>query len=356
MPAHAQTPPWMPASAGMTKRHMIPRTDSTGQIDPWQRELAEGFRRPLDLLAWLGIDSSSIDCDADGHNPFPMRVPLSYARRMRKGDAADPLLRQILPLAVERGESPPGYSPDPVGDLSAQPSPGLLRKYRGRALMVVTGACAVHCRYCFRRHFPYAEASGRRDRWHGALREIAHDPTIAEVILSGGDPLALSTPQLAPLIRRIEAAPHVRRLRVHTRLPVVLPARIDGALIEALAAHRLRTVMVIHANHPNEIDAEVRSALEDLAATGVALLNQSVLLRGVNDDAAVLADLSERLFDAGVTPYYLHLLDRVVGAAHFEVPDDAARALHRALAARLPGYLVPRLVREEPGADAKVTI
>jgi EF-P beta-lysylation protein EpmB len=335
---------------------MIARTNLSWQSETWQRELAEGFRLPRDLLAWLDIDPRGLEADLDASNPFPLRVPLSYARRMRRGDAADPLLRQVLPLAAERAPGPADYSTDPVGDRTAMRSPGLLRKYHGRALMITTGACAVHCRYCFRRHFPYARANAREGSWQAALREISGDATIREVILSGGDPLMLATPQLAALIRLIEAVPHVARLRIHTRLPVVLPARIDGRLVDTLAGGRLRTVVVMHANHPNELDAEVAGGLGALAAAGVALFNQSVLLRGVNDDAAVLADLSEKLFEAGVTPYYLHLLDRVAGAAHFDVDAATARGLHAALAARLPGYLVPRLVREEAGADAKLAV
>jgi EF-P beta-lysylation protein EpmB len=334
---------------------MIARTHDTRQSDRWQKELTEGFRSPGELLDWLGIDRRDLDADLDPRNPFPMRVPWSYARRMRKGDAADPLLRQVLPLAVERAASPEGYSIDPVGDLSAMSSPGLLRKYRGRALMIVTGACAIHCRYCFRRHFPYGETA-RHGLWQGALREIEHDATIKEVILSGGDPLAASTRQLSALIQTLGALPHVGRLRVHTRLPIVLPARIDQTLIDALSGTRLRVVMVVHANHPNEIDPEVRDALAALRAADITLFNQSVLLRGVNDDVKVLASLSEALFETGVIPYYLHLLDRVEGAAHFEVGLPVARRLHRELRDLLPGYLVPRLVREEPGLGSKLPV
>ncbi len=272
---------------------------------------------------------------------------------MRRGDPHDPLLRQVLPLAAEC-VSAPEFTTDPVGDLSAMAVPGVLHKYRGRVLLALTGACAVHCRYCFRRHFPYAEANASSDRWQAALDYIARDASIHEVILSGGDPLALADRRLADLARRLAAVAHVERLRIHTRLPIVLPARVTTELTDWLAGGRLQPVMVVHANHANEIDADVRAALARLRAAGVTLFNQSVLLKGVNDSVESLAGLSEALFAAGVVPYYLHLLDRVQGAAHFEVEEGRARQLMADLAARLPGYLVPRLVREVAGAPSKL--
>jgi EF-P beta-lysylation protein EpmB len=229
----------------------------------------------------------------------------------------------------------------------------VLHKYRGRALLITTGACAVHCRYCFRRHFPYTEAHAADNEWEDAVKVIAGDTTLREVILSGGDPLTLTTNRLARLVHKLEAIPHVSRLRLHTRLPIVLPARVEDSLLELLARGRLKSVLVVHANHPNEIDDEVAAALARLAGAGIALFNQAVLLRGVNDDAAALTELSEVLFEAGVTPYYLHLLDRVQGAAHFEVDIDTARALHRQLRENLPGYLVPQLVQEVAGEPFK---
>ncbi len=335
---------------------MIARTQACLQPEGWQRELAEGYRLPAELLADLGLTAADIDVDLDPRNPFPMRVPASYARRIRRHDPHDPLLRQVLPLRDERALAPPDYTRDPVGDLHAELTPGVLHKYHGRALLITTGACAVHCRYCFRRHFPYAESAAGTDAWQPALTALAEDGTLQEVILSGGDPLALGSRRLGELIGGLTALPHLRRLRLHTRLPVVLPTRIDDALLGQLSATKLKTVMVIHANHANEIDGEVKEALARLHAAGVTLFNQSVLLRGVNDDTATLVALSEALFDAGVTPYYLHLLDRVAGAAHFEVPAERARELHREMQAMLPGYLVPRLVREEAGAPAKTLL
>lgn len=331
---------------------MIARTPLPWQSEGWQQELATGYRRPGELLAALELTPEHVESGLDPDNPFPMRVPRAYARRMRRGDPRDPLLRQILPLNLERRETP-GFSADPVGDHAALRGPGVLRKYHGRALLITTGACAIHCRYCFRRHFPYAGEHAADNEWEDAAAVIAGDDTLHEVILSGGDPLALTTARLARLVHKLEAIPHLRRLRLHTRLPVVLPARVEDSLLDLFARGRLKPVMVVHANHPNEIDDEVRAALARLAGAGIALFNQSVLLRGVNDDAAVLTELSEILFDAGVTPYYLHLLDRVQGAAHFEVDADTARTLHRQLRKSLPGYLVPQLVREVAGEPFK---
>ncbi|HFE32399.1 MAG TPA: EF-P beta-lysylation protein EpmB, partial [Gammaproteobacteria bacterium] len=280
------------------------------------------------------------------------RVPWAYVERMRHGDPNDPLLRQVLALRRER-ETPAGYGLDPVGDGPATRRPGLLQKYHGRALIITTGACPVHCRYCFRRHFPYGEARVGMDDWRDTLAPIAADTRINEVILSGGDPLSLDTPRLLALGEGLREIPHIRRLRIHSRMPVVLPARIDDELLAWLAGLPWPTVMVIHANHGNEIDAGVGRGLRRLQAAGTTLLNQSVLLGGVNDSVTALANLSEGLFEAGVLPYYLHLLDRVQGAAHFAVEDARARELVDRLRRQLPGYLVPRLVREQAGAPYK---
>ncbi len=277
---------------------------------------------------------------------------------MRRGDTNDPLLRQVLPLDAERHEAP-GYVADPVGDLAALAGRGLLQKYHGRALLVTTGACAIHCRYCFRREFPYGEQHAGRQAFAAALAAIRADSSITEVLLSGGDPLTLSDRRLAGLLQRLEAIPHVQRVRIHTRLPVVLPERIDaGFLAMWNSLRRLQRVVVIHANHAQELRAaaDVQAALGALRASGTTLLNQSVLLRGVNDSIAALEQLSVALFECSVLPYYLHLLDPVRGAAHFDVAADSARRLHAQLTARLPGYLVPKLVREDPGAASKTML
>lgn len=331
---------------------MIARSPLPWQSDGWQQELAAGFRRPGELLAALEIAPERIEGGVDLDNDFPLRVPRAYARRMRRGDPADPLLRQVLPILAERAQIP-GFSTDPVGDHAARRGAGVLHKYRGRALLITTGACAIHCRYCFRRHFPYAEEHAADNEWEDAAAVFAGDPTLREAILSGGDPLTLTTGRLARLVHKLENVPHLTRLRLHTRLPIVLPSRVEDSLLELLARGRLKPVLVVHANHPNEIDDEVIAALARLADTGIALFNQSVLLRGVNDDAVVLTELSEVLFEAGVTPYYLHLLDRVQGATHFEVDIDVARKLHGQMRKNLPGYLVPQLVKEVAGEPFK---
>jgi EF-P beta-lysylation protein EpmB len=274
---------------------------------------------------------------------------------MNKGDANDPLLLQVLPRGAEL-VSVPGFTRDAVGDLDARAARGVLHKYRGRALLIATGSCAVNCRYCFRRHFPYGDETAAANRWQDAIAELRADATIEEVILSGGDPLSLSTAKLAELTDALDTISHIRRLRIHTRLPIVLPERVDTDFLGWLGRLPFGRVVVVHANHANEIDAPVAHAMAGLRAAGATVLNQSVLLRGVNDDAETLATLSERLFECGVLPYYLHQLDRVEGAAHFEVDDGRARALVDRLAARLPGYLVPRLVREIPGAASKTPL
>jgi EF-P beta-lysylation protein EpmB len=271
---------------------------------------------------------------------------------MRRGDANDPLLLQVLPQLAEL-DAAPGYVTDPVGDMAAREAQGVLHKYEGRALLIASGSCAVNCRYCFRRHFPYGEEMAAAGQWRRALEHVRQDASIAELILSGGDPLALATAKLEELSRGLADIPHVTRLRIHTRLPVVLPERIDDAFVDWLAALPLQKVVVLHANHANEFDATVDAACRRLRGAGAVLLNQSVLLKGINDSADALEALSERLFAAGVLPYYLHQLDRVQGAAHFEVDDERALALVDAIRRRLPGYLVPRLVREVSGDASK---
>jgi EF-P beta-lysylation protein EpmB len=318
----------------------------------WQRAWREAVRDPRELLATLGFDALAASLSEEAAAGFPLRVPHAFIARMRHADPADPLLRQVLPV-IDEERVVPGFGLDAVGDGAARAGRGVIRKYRGRALLVATGACAIHCRYCFRRHFPYADETAAAEGWRDAVAAIAADASIDEVILSGGDPLALATPKLAELTDALAAIPHLRRLRIHSRLPIVLPERVDAPLLAWLRALPWPSTVVVHANHANEFDAGVDAAMAALRGTGATLLNQSVLLRGVNDAVDALAALSERAFAAGVLPYYLHQLDRVAGTAHFEVPDARARELHAALAARLSGYLVPRLVREVPGDTGK---
>jgi EF-P beta-lysylation protein EpmB len=303
----------------------------------------------------LQLDPALLPAAKRAAAAFPLLVPRGFANRMRPGDPDDPLLKQVLPLGAELTMAP-GFVNDPVGDLASRAVPGVLHKYQGRALLITTGACGVHCRYCFRRHFPYAQESTTATHWEMALEYLRQDTSINEVLLSGGDPLSLNDRRLAQLTSGIESIPHIRRLRIHTRQPIVLPERVDSGFCEWLASIRLQKVMVLHANHANEIDTSVRAACRKITECGVTLLNQSVLLAGVNDHTDALADLSESLFAAGVLPYYLHLLDRVQGAAHFEVDTERAVALISALTERLPGYLVPKLVREISGERAKTSV
>ena len=334
---------------------MIPQGIPARQPCTWQDELASAIRDPVELAVRLDLDPAVLDCTPDAMAQFPLRVPRPYLARMRRGDAADPLLLQVLPTARELDQVP-GYGSDPLREHAANPVPGLIHKYHGRVLLLASPACAIHCRYCFRRHFDYAANTPGRQQWHQALAYIRNDPSIAEVIYSGGDPLAASDTMLAWLTGQIEAIPQVRRLRIHTRLPVVIPARIDQAFLHWFGSSRLERTLVLHINHANEIDREVAAAVQRLRDCGVTVLNQSVLLAGINDCGERLVELSERLFSAGILPYYLHLLDPVAGAAHFAVTRERAIALHQGLLARLPGYLVPRLVQELQGHPHKLPL
>ncbi len=318
----------------------------------WQQRWREAIRDPRELLRQLGLDPLELGVSDAAAGQFAVRVPQGFAARMRHGDRHDPLLRQVLPITDEL-KVVPGFSLDAVGDGAAKKATGVIQKYRGRALLVTTGSCAINCRYCFRRHFDYGSENAAREGWRDAVDAIAQDPDIDEVILSGGDPLSLATHKLVELTQALRQIPHLRRLRIHSRLPVVLPERVDDELVQWLASLPWPVAFVIHANHANEFDASVDAAMARLRAAGATLLNQAVLLRGVNDSLPALQDLSERSFAAGVLPYYLYQVDRVEGVAHFEVDDDTAKALHAQLTARLSGYLVPKLVREISGDSSK---
>jgi EF-P beta-lysylation protein EpmB len=334
---------------------MIPATALSAQPQPdWRQRLRDAITDPRELLDALGLGVLA-DRLPQADAGFALRVPRGFVARMRHGDPNDPLLLQVLPQLAECGDEP-GFVDDAVGDLAARSAHGVLHKYEGRALLIAAGTCAVNCRYCFRRHFPYSEEIAAANGWREALAHVRTDPTITEVILSGGDPLVLSDAKLRDFSKGLEAAPHVRTLRIHSRVPVVLPERVDAGFCHWLSTLALRRVVVLHANHPHELDEAVRAACARLRDTGATLLNQSVLLRGINDDAATLAALSERLFDFGALPYYLHQLDPVRGTAHFSVADQRARELVEVLRARLPGYLVPRLVREVPGQPGKTPL
>ncbi len=317
----------------------------------WQTEMAQAVRDVGELWELLDLPSSALPTSLA---TFPLRIPRAFVARMEKGNLQDPLLRQVLPDSQEDNQVE-GFVVDPVGDLAAIARGGILHKYHGRVLIMTTGACPIHCRYCFRRHFPYSETLADHT-WQGVVDYLQRHPAVQEVILSGGDPLMVKDERLAALVAALDQLPQLQRLRLHTRMPVVLPSRVDRRLLAWLGKTRLATSVVLHINHPQELDDGVYRACQALKTKGVTLLNQSVLLRGINDEAAVLAALSEKLFAAGILPYYLHRLDPVAGGAHFQVELSRAQALWEELQQCLPGYLVPRLVQEIPGAAAKVPI
>lgn len=324
-------------------------------MQAWQHALAEAITDPAELLTALTLDPQLIAGCQKALTQFSLRVPRGFVARMAKGDPQDPLLLQVLPM-VQELEHYPGYSHDPLAEKNVNPVPGLLHKYHGRVLLTLSGACAINCRYCFRRHFPYTDNAPSANAWQQVLAYIAGERSITEVILSGGDPLILKDQSLAKLVRQIENINHVQRLRIHTRLPIVIPERINDEFIAWVNATRLRPIVVLHCNHPHEIDDAVIASIKRLQAINVTLLNQAVLLKNINDHASTLIELSYKLFSAGVMPYYLHLLDRVAGSAHFEVSEENARKIIQQMMSKLPGYLVPKLVREVAGASAKVPV
>ena len=333
---------------------MTQQLDSTNQPAPWQWQLKQAIRTPQQLLTALSIDVMPDEAVQAARRQFPLLVPQAFVEKMTQGDPNDPLLRQVWPAADELIEAE-GYVSDPLQEHDAQ-VPGLIHKYHSRVLLIVRGGCAVNCRYCFRRHFPYQDNKPTAHRWQPALDYILAKPQINEVILSGGDPLMANDEQLDQLLDRLEQIPHLKRLRIHSRLPVVIPDRLTTALCQRLARSRLKVTMVLHINHANEVDASLVNQLQPYRQAGIWLLNQSVLLAGVNDSAQVLCDLSEALAEADIQPYYLHLLDPVAGAAHFDVPEQTAKALMAELMKRLPGFLVPKLVREIAGKSSKTPI
>lgn len=334
---------------------MIPRTLPTWHIKSWQEELSQLIQTPEALFDRLQLDVALLPQARLAAAAFPLRVTESFVRRMEPGNLEDPLLKQVLPLGVELAVQA-DYSTDPLDERSTNLVPGIVHKYHGRVLLIAASHCAINCRYCFRRHFPYNNNNLGRKQWQSSLDYIRADVSLTEVILSGGDPLAQGDKQLAWLIEQIAAIPHVQRLRIHSRLPVVLPNRITPELVALFSQTRLRPVLVIHCNHAQELDDEVREALQRLAQAGVQLLNQAVLLKGINDSLEPLEALSHALFEARVLPYYVHLLDKVQGAAHFAVPAEMARQLQQAMWARLPGYLVPKFVQEIAGASSKTAL
>ena len=331
--------------------------DSTAMSgSSWQRELAAATRSPSDLLAQLRLTRTDFpEAISDSDLRFPLLVPQSYIQRMNSGEPCDPLLRQVLPVDDETHDAA-GFILDAVGDEAARTAPGLLQKYQGRALLVTTGSCAIHCRYCFRREYPYQQEPRRLEHWDDAIDKLSQDTSISEVILSGGDPLMLPDARLEQLVSRVDAMSHIRRIRFHTRLPIVLPSRITQDFRSLCDSLNSQPIMVVHANHANEIASDCRDTLRKLVRWGMPVLNQSVLLRGINDTAEAQISLSRALIDIGVMPYYLHQLDRVKGTAHFEVPLETARHIIQQMRTQLPGYAIPQLVQEIPGELSKTPL
>jgi EF-P beta-lysylation protein EpmB len=320
----------------------------------WQKEIAMSFSDPISLLEYLELPLENFAEDIKARQLFPMRVPRPFAKKMKKGDPLDPLFRQVFTSSSEF-QAAQGFSTDPLQEQNNQ-QPGILHKYQNRLLLLVRGGCAVNCRYCFRRHFPYTDNHLSKKQWKQALEYIAANPQLDEVIYSGGDPLMAKDDFLAWLTIQIEAIPHIKRLRIHTRLPVVIPSRITNELIAWFSQSRLKPVMVLHVNHANEIDSALAASMQKLKQAGVTLLNQAVLLKGINDTADKQISLNEGLFEIGVMPYYLHVLDKVQGAEHFDLPDGKAKELMRELIKRQPGYLIPKLVREIGGQPGKTPL
>jgi EF-P beta-lysylation protein EpmB len=325
---------------------------ATSPAPSWQESLSDLVTDPKELLELLKLKEADLPVGRAAAKQFPLKVPRPFVEKMQLGVWNDPLLLQIWPAAAEEKASD-GYSVDPLAEASSNPVPGLLHKYQGRVLLTAAPHCAVHCRYCFRRHFDYEENSPSRALWQRCFDYIRSDPSIEEVILSGGDPLALSDRQLGWLLDQINAIEHVTTVRIHSRVPVVIPQRVTGELVAALSARRTKIVLVVHANHGNEIDSEFANRMLRLSANGVTLLNQSVLLKGVNDNWQTLVELSKKLFAANVLPYYLHLPDEVKGTAHFDIDRSHASAILEAMRRQLPGYLLPKLVKEQAGEASK---
>lgn len=339
----------------LSSTSLAPSAACAAPVPTWQQAMRQAIRRPEDLRHSLQLTEEQLPIASAACGGFPLFVPWEFQRRIRPADPHDPLLRQVWP-APEEDAIVPGFHQDPVQERNLISHPGLLRKYHGRALIVTTGACAVHCRYCFRRHFPYDSVGKSLEDWLPAIESIAADSSLEEVILSGGDPWTIVDSLLEELVDAVQSIPHVRRLRFHTRLPILIPQRVTSRLIDLVSGMRIACVVVIHGNHPAELDDGVAGALARLHSAGAMLLNQAVLLRGVNDDVQTLADLSAKLIDLRCSPYYLHQLDPVAGGAHFLVPVERGRQIVTELRKRMPGYAVPRYVQEIPGEPYKVLL
>ncbi len=331
---------------------IIPQPTLLQQSQTWQQALSEMITCPKTLLSMLNLSPDDIPWQWDQH--FPLRVSKSFVARMKKGDPHDPLLMQVLSLKIE-SQLDKDFSGDPLAESHYNPVPGLLHKYPSKVLFTFTSSCAIHCRYCFRRDFPYQSNNIGR-KWDAALRYIANQPQVMEVILSGGDPLMANDETIKQFITQLDAISHVKILRIHTRLPVVIPQRITQSLIKTLADSRFHVVMVYHINHPQEITQEITDGVSRLKQHQITVLNQCVLLKGINDDTVCLKNLSFDLFKAGILPYYVNLLDPVQGSKHFFVENEIAKQLQQNLRASLPGYLVPKFVQEIPHRLSKTAV
>ena len=323
-------------------------------IKTWQQDLTEGFNNINDICEYLNINLTENKLTNLTTN-FPLRVPRGFVDRMKKGDINDPLLRQVLP-SQDENISNYGYTADPVGDLDSMAEAGVIHKYHGRVLLITTGSCAINCRYCFRRNFPYNDFQLSTKKHQKAINYIQQNQDISEVILSGGDPLLLNDKKILHLLEQLEAIPHIKRIRIHSRIPIVLPSRITPEFCDQLSSIKKDLIFVMHSNHANELNNKVQEACHLLKKAGIHLLNQTVLLKGVNDDAEQLCSLSEKLFSFGIMPYYLHLLDKAAGTSHFDISEQQGITLMTQIKSRLPGYLVPKLVREQAGAANKIII
>ena len=321
----------------------------------WKTELSHCVNSIDELLNQLGLKAEDLNATEQAATEFSIKVPQSFVQLMEYGNPNDPLLKQVLPITSEL-EVDNNFSTDPVDESSFNPVPGIVHKYRNRVLMIISPNCAINCRYCFRRHFPYDENRQSKQQWLKALDYLKTKPEINEVIFSGGDPLAANDHFLRWLTAEIESIQHIKRLRIHTRLPVVIPSRVDDQLLNWLGNTRLKPTLVLHINHANEIDEALRQGVDRLKKSGITVLNQSVLLKGINDNSDQLISLSEKLFDAGIMPYYLHMLDPVQGASHFDVSMDRAVEIFRQIQTELPGFLVPKLVQERAGERSKSLI
>ncbi|OUY08088.1 EF-P beta-lysylation protein EpmB [Acinetobacter populi] len=322
----------------------------------WQSQLSDLITDPFELISCLNLSPDDLNSQALlAHQQFKLRVPRQFVQKMQIGNAYDPLFLQVFPHHLEMQENSE-FSLDPLGERDANALPGMLHKYKSRILMTLTGACAIHCRYCFRRHFPYQENLPKDKDWLAIKPYILAHPDINEIILSGGDPLSISNEKLAKWVGYFEQLPQIKTLRIHTRLPVVIPQRIDDALLHILSSSRLNNIMVVHSNHANELDSNFDTAMQKLIQHDVTIFNQSVLLKGINDNYVSLTELSYRLFQARVLPYYLHVLDKVSGASHFLISDQKAQNIYQDLLKELPGYLMPKLVREIHGEQHKTPL